>query len=593
MSQVAWINEIHYDNSGVDSLEFVEIIVLDPVSSDSLQVFLYDGNSGMVYDSIYLGEMEPGLVTGDFHFYSWFPEAIQNGPDGISLSLSDSLILFASYEGVFTAADGPAAGVVSELLPVAESAVDPGLAVGLTGMGSESRHFWWRVLERSPGGPNQDQVLTSDPVIKLYGPDSIHFGNVPYGDASLPESIVMAGANLTEHIQLAIPEGFQVSPDDQFSIIFDAGIHELLISDNYFSPDTLFVRFTPLVENETYTGHLRINSASATDSMYLTGSEGPYLLPNAWINEFHYDNESTDENEFVEVVVDDRYIDEVNYLSLYFYNGNNGLQYKTTPSDEWIPGFYDPEGFQYFTAMVKGIQNGAADGIALTYRNRLIQFISYEGVMTAVDGPAAGMTSTDTGVMEETDSPLNSSLQLMGTGGNYSDFTWHYSPGVNTMNMPNLDQVLPVVLSSYRLENTGKSFMLSWTSEFEKDNAAYIVQYSGDGDQYDFLGTVMPKGHISNTYEFVIPPFEHGYVRLVQEDWNGRRTYFEPLKLRVPDRSEIRFEIYSMTGRVVRQGSVYEPVEINAIIAHLPKSLYLVREIRKSGERIRKVIRDD
>jgi hypothetical protein len=45
------------------------------------------------------------------------------------------------------------------------------------------------------------------------------------------------------------------------------------------------------------------------------------------------------------------------------------------------------------------IQNGPTDAIALVDpAGRVIQFLSYEGVVTASNGPAAGLTSTDIGV---------------------------------------------------------------------------------------------------------------------------------------------------------------------------------------------------
>ena len=43
----SWINEIHYDNEGADSLEFVEILAI----SSNLKVFAYNGATGSPYDS--------------------------------------------------------------------------------------------------------------------------------------------------------------------------------------------------------------------------------------------------------------------------------------------------------------------------------------------------------------------------------------------------------------------------------------------------------------------------------------------------------------------------------------------------------------
>ncbi|MDD5508800.1 MAG: choice-of-anchor J domain-containing protein, partial [Bacteroidales bacterium] len=52
------------------------------------------------------------------------------------------------------------------------------------------------------------------------------------------------------------------------------------------------------------------------------------------------------------------------------------------------------------------------------------QFLSWEGVLTATDGPANGMTSTDIGVAESSATLVGQSLQLGGTGSMYAEFTW-------------------------------------------------------------------------------------------------------------------------------------------------------------------------
>ncbi|HSG98015.1 MAG TPA: ExeM/NucH family extracellular endonuclease, partial [Woeseiaceae bacterium] len=64
------------------------------------------------------------------------------------------------------------------------------------------------------------------------------------------------------------------------------------------------------------------------------------------------------------------------------------------------------------------------DGIALFDGSTVVQFLSYEGAFTAVGGPANGLTSTDIGVAESFDTPIGDSLQLVGTGSAYGDFTW-------------------------------------------------------------------------------------------------------------------------------------------------------------------------
>lgn len=75
-----------------------------------------------------------------------------------------------------------------------------------------------------------------------------------------------------------------------------------------------------------------------------------------------------------------------------------------------------------------GIQNGSPDGVALVdASSTLVQFLSYEGVLTASNGAASGTPSTDIGISESGSDPEGRSLSLVGVGTTYGDFTWSLS----------------------------------------------------------------------------------------------------------------------------------------------------------------------
>jgi hypothetical protein len=79
----------------------------------------------------------------------------------------------------------------------------------------------------------------------------------------------------------------------------------------------------------------------------------------------------------------------------------------------------------YIISSYPGLQNGSPDGIALVdASNKVIQFLSYEGAFKATNGPAIGMTSTDIGIAQTSTGNGGNSLQLIGRGTKYSDFTW-------------------------------------------------------------------------------------------------------------------------------------------------------------------------
>ncbi len=157
-----------------------------------------------------------------------------------------------------------------------------------------------------------------------------------------------------------------------------------------------------------------------------------------FINEIHYDNASTDTGEAIEVAGPAG--TDLAGWSIVLYNGANGLVYDTDALSGVIPNQQDGFGTVVVTYPTNGVQNGAPDGLALVNAsNTVTQFISYEGTLTAVDGPAAGMTSTDIGVSQSGSGAVGNSLQLAGSGTVYEDFAWQ-AEATNTFGAVNTGQ---------------------------------------------------------------------------------------------------------------------------------------------------------
>ncbi len=160
-----------------------------------------------------------------------------------------------------------------------------------------------------------------------------------------------------------------------------------------------------------------------------------------FVNEINYDNVGTDVQEFVEIAGPAG--TDLTGWSLVLYNGNGGAPYETIsfPPSITIPdqdaGFgvllFNPTGSS-------GLQNGAPDGVALVDDSgSVVQFLSYEGSFAAVGGPADGMMSIDIGVSEPSNDPVGQSLQLVGTGEFYEDFTWS-GPSSDSSSLVNVGQ---------------------------------------------------------------------------------------------------------------------------------------------------------
>ena len=140
-----------------------------------------------------------------------------------------------------------------------------------------------------------------------------------------------------------------------------------------------------------------------------------------FINEIHYDNAGTDSGEGFEVAGPAG--TDLAGWTMVLYNGSNSEPYNTVNLTGMIPD--QDNGFGTLPFFVAGIQNGAPDGLALVNASStVVQFLSYEGAITAATGAAAGLTSANIGVTEGSSTPVGSSLQLGGTGNTYEDFVW-------------------------------------------------------------------------------------------------------------------------------------------------------------------------
>jgi hypothetical protein len=176
-----FINEFHYDNSGTDAGEFIEIAGPAGTSLSGYSLLLYNGANGTIYDTTLLsgiiGNQQNGFGTLRFWYSA---DGIQNGsPDGIALvNPSDMLLQFLSYEGAFTGVGGPANGVVSTNVGVAESGTTPlGFSLQLIGTGNQYEDYAWQAAQNdSPGEINGGQTFISVPGVPESGATILLFG---------------------------------------------------------------------------------------------------------------------------------------------------------------------------------------------------------------------------------------------------------------------------------------------------------------------------------------------------------------------------------------------------------------------------------
>jgi hypothetical protein len=258
------------------------------------------------------------------------------------------------------------------------------------------------------------------------------------------------------------------------------------------------------------------------------------VLPNAWINEFHYDDDSGDLNEFIEVVIQNPGSYTLSDFSVTLYNGNGGSSYDSETVDNFTEGSLDPDDnsyrYYYWGPFLNIIQNGSPDGFSLSHDGNLIQFLSYEGTFTASGGDADGETSSDIGVSESNSTSVGSSLGLTGTGTKYSDFTWT-SFADDTPGAKNGSQALPVSLTSFTASPFEGGVELNWETATEVNNYGFEIERKNDGmDEWMNVGFVQGHGNSNSPkqYSFVDANAPAGDLqyRLKQIDTDGTFTYY-------------------------------------------------------------------
>ena len=100
-SQAVFLNEFHYDNTGTDADEGVEIAGPAGTNLESYTVVLYNGTGGAVYNMVLLSGTIPNQGGTGFGAV-WIPiSGIQNDVDGMALARNSGSVVVQSlaYEG--------------------------------------------------------------------------------------------------------------------------------------------------------------------------------------------------------------------------------------------------------------------------------------------------------------------------------------------------------------------------------------------------------------------------------------------------------------------------------------------------------------
>ena len=398
------ISEIHYDNTGTDAGEAIE--VSGPAGTDltGWKLVLYNGNGGASYGERTLTGTIPALCgTRGVVVESYASNGIQNGgssstpdEDGVALvDASGAVVEFLSYEGSFAATNGPALGLTSTDIGVLERGTEP--------LGQS--------LQRNSSSPTDWNA-----------PAASTFGACNDDDDAPPEAAVAT---------LAVsPDSAAVVPGA--TAVFTAAaadaagqpIAGATLTWTSSAPDVATVSATGTATGVAPGEALVVATAASgvadTALVRVTEPAPPADLPATRLVEIHYDNSGTDAGEAVEV--EGPVGADLTGWKVVLYNGNGGGSYGEWTLSGTIPATCGARGVIANTYPSNGIQNGGTttpepDGLALVdATGAVVEFLSYEGTFAATNGPAAGMTSTDIGVKEDPAPAAGQSLQRDSTG---------------------------------------------------------------------------------------------------------------------------------------------------------------------------------
>ncbi|WP_246171468.1 Ig-like domain-containing protein [Sphingobium limneticum] len=448
MASNVFINEIHYDNAGTDSGEFVEIAGLAGTDVTGWSIVLYNGNPAQ--RSSYSTQTLSGVISDQQNGYgtiriAYPANGIQNGgsgpsgePDGVALvDAQGNVVQFLSWEGSFTAANGPAAGMTSTNVGVYEDGTQNGTSIGLVGTGTGAADFQWALINgATAGGVNAGQSFGGGTPSPTPGTLNIADASIVEGNAGTGE--IVFTVSRVDGSSGAVSAAWTLAFGSADAADFGAGFATGGTVNFADGATTAEIRLpiqgdTVFEANENFaltlsnaTGGAAIGRATATGTITNDDVAPPAPAANVFVNEIHYDNVGTDVGEAIEIA-GVAGTDLTGYR-IVFYNGTNTPDAAPVYDTLALSGVIDNEGngFGALSFARAGIQNGGADGFALVAPDgTVIQLLSYEGTFTAAPGtPAAGMTSTDIGVAQEPAPGVGLSLQLTGAGSSAADFSW-------------------------------------------------------------------------------------------------------------------------------------------------------------------------
>src|SRR5687767_11372136 len=352
-----FINEIHYDNTGTDAGEAIEIAGPAGTNLAGWSIVLYNGAGGASYDTRALSGIIPNQQAGFGTLHFTYPvNGIQNGsPDGLALVNGTTVVQFLSYEGTFAATNGPANGMTSVDIGVSENGADLlGRSLQLGGTGQFYEDFTWNAAAVATfGAVNTGQIFGAGDV----APTVVNA--TPANGAINVTVDTNISITFSESIN-ATSSAFSIQCPNGTPITFaqsgsPATIHTLDPAVNlpFNTTCTVTVNATQITDEDTNDPP---DNMVANFVFSFTTATGP-VANNIIINELDSDTPGIDDLEFIELYDGGVGHTSLTGLVLVLYNGATDTSYRAIDLDS-----FSTNAQGYFT-----IGNSGVPGVDQTF----------------------------------------------------------------------------------------------------------------------------------------------------------------------------------------------------------------------------------
>lgn len=365
-SSTVFINEFHYDNTGTDANEFIEIA--GPAGTDltGWRIELYNGAGGARYDNDALTGIIPSQQGGyGTVSLAYAVNGIQNGnPDGIALiDPSNTVVQFLCYGGTFTATSNTALGLTCTDIGITEPSNSAlGQSLQLQGSGTTYGDFTWAgPIAHTQNSPNTGQTFgVGDGAPSVLNTSPANGATNVAVDTNITitfsESVNATSSAFTLECPAGTPKTFTQSASPATIYTLDPTV------DLPFSTTCTVTVVANQITDQDVSDPPDEMAANFVFS-FTTAAEPPVVANNVIINELDSDTPGTDALEFVELYDGGVGNTSLTGLVLVFYNGATDTSYRAI----------DLDGFSTNAAGYFTVGNAAVPGVDLTFPNNTLQ----------------------------------------------------------------------------------------------------------------------------------------------------------------------------------------------------------------------------